>query len=103
MRVKKKKSTESINQCERSEQTSEASSRASRARFARERSEKSSWGVWGGAVSPPRGVWGAAPENFAFYTLKHPRIAYSGTIFTLLKHQIDLAWHYSKQKDIMVS
>ena len=30
-------------------------------------------------------------------------MAYSGTIFTLLKHQIDLAWQYSKQKDMIIT
>ena len=40
-------------------ETSEASKRAERV--------INSWGVWGGAVSPPRGVRGAGPENFSIF------------------------------------
>ena len=42
--------------------------------------EKNSWGVWGGAVSPPNGVRGGAPENFGFSLFEWPNFVSPGDL-----------------------
>ena len=50
----------------------------------RERSEFTTAGGLGGAVSPPMGSRGEAPENFAFFTTCGNQKGESGQVLTLI-------------------